>query len=69
MSECRDDLVSHIQALVSAVVYLAFLDRTSYRKSPKTKKLLSLNKRRRSKRSDGGGGGTRAVEVMPFRRG
>ena len=33
MNECRDDLISRIRASVSAVIYLTFLDKMSYRKS------------------------------------
>ena len=33
MTECRGDLISQIRALVSAVSYLTFLDKMSYRKS------------------------------------
>lgn len=33
MKECRDDLISQIQALVSVAIYLTFLDKMSYRKS------------------------------------
>ena len=68
MSECSDNLVNHIQAFFSAVVYLEFLDKISYGKSPKTGKLLSLGKRRRATEATEEGGGTKAVGIRPFQR-